>query len=424
MASRPLRRRSATAAGVYGAAFFGVLGTVVATRELHDKEKYAQLAIVIAATGFFQTLFDLTFEEALVKFGFRYSAQERFGRLRRMFRIALGLKLAGGLVAALALLALAPFAGGIWGGGSLVLPMALGAFVPLVQAPEGVAASALILRSRYDIRSMFSLLSMVLRFSGIAVGAHFGVWQAVLGILVAQVIATAAVSVAGRLALRRFPSVPEELLADDRREIRSFAIQSSIATGVVSVRALISPLLLGMVSSLDNVANFRNAQAPQGAFASLSAPARIVLLAEQTKDWEQGGRESVFRGVRRYTLGALALALVIVPPLWLATHWLLVHVYGAQYGPAATAARLILLAAALQLVVGWTKSFPVTIGQPRLRVVAHGIESAALVPLVLVLGAKWGATGAAGAVLASTGVFVCVWVVLYARILRAARAAL
>jgi O-antigen/teichoic acid export membrane protein len=227
------------------------------------------------------------------------------------------------------------------------------------------------------------------------------------------------VSVAGRLALRRFPLVPEEPLAEDRDEIRSFAIQSSIATGVVSVRALISPLLLGIVSTPDNVAWFRNAQAPQGAFASLSAPARMVLLAEQTKDWEQGGRETIFRGVRRYTLGALALALVIVPPLWLAMHWLMVHVYGKAYAPATDAARLILLAAALQLVVGWTKSFPVTIGQPRLRVVAHGIESVALVPLVLVLGARWGATGAAGAVLASTGVFVAVWVVLFARVKRA-----
>ena len=42
-----------------------------------------------------------------------------------------------------------------------------------------------------------------------------------------------------------------------------------------------------------------------------------------------------------------------------------------------------------------------------------------LIPLVLVLGAEWGATGAGGAVLASTAVFCLVWVVLLARIKRA-----
>jgi O-antigen/teichoic acid export membrane protein len=144
----------------------------------------------------------------------------------------------------------------------------------------------------------------------------------------------------------------------------------------------------------------------------------MVLLAEQTREWERGRREVVFRSVRRYTLAALGLSVLVVPPLWLAMEWLLVHVYGDKYRAAAPAARLILLAAAMQLVVGWTKSFPVTIGRPGLRTFAHGIESATLVPLVLVFGAAWGATGAAGAVLAASAVFVAVWTVLYARIKR------
>jgi O-antigen/teichoic acid export membrane protein len=236
--------------------------------------------------------------------------------------------------------------------------------------------------------------------------------------LVAQVIATAAVWTAGRRALARFPGDDHEALAEERVDIKAFAVQSSIATGVVSVRALVAPLLLGLVSPTTQVANFRNAQAPQTGFASLSAPARMVLLAEQTREWERGRREVVFRSVRRYTLAALGLSVLVVPPLWFAMEWLLVHVYGDKYRAAAPAARLILLAAAMQLVVGWTKSFPVTIGRPGLRTFAHGIESATLVPLVLVFGAAWGATGAAGAVLAASAVFVAVWTVLYARIKR------
>jgi O-antigen/teichoic acid export membrane protein len=122
--------------------------------------------------------------------------------------------------------------------------------------------------------------------------------------------------------------------------------------------------------------------------------------------------------VRLYSLGAFGLMLVAVPPLWFSMHWLLVHLVKPSYAPAADAARLILLAAALQFVVGWAKSFPVTIGKPQLRVLAHGLESLALIPLVLLFGDLWGATGAAGAVLASTAVFACVWAVLYTRIRR------
>jgi hypothetical protein len=47
--------------------------------------------------GFFQTLLDLTVEESLTKFGFRYVAGEDWGRLRRLFRQALLLKLRGRL---------------------------------------------------------------------------------------------------------------------------------------------------------------------------------------------------------------------------------------------------------------------------------------------------------------------------------------
>jgi O-antigen/teichoic acid export membrane protein len=70
----------------------------------------------------------------------------------------------------------------------------------------------------------------------------------------------------------------------------------------------------------------------------------------------------------------------------------------------------------VQLVYGWTKSLPVSIGRPNLRILAHGVETAVLVPALILLGAEWGATGAAGAVLASTLVFAAVWTILLVRL--------
>ena len=38
----------------------------------------------------------------------------------------------------------------------------------------------------------------------------------------------------------------------------------------------------------------------------MSAPARLILLTEQTRDWERGTRDAVFAGIRRYMLGMAA----------------------------------------------------------------------------------------------------------------------
>jgi O-antigen/teichoic acid export membrane protein len=417
MRSRLFWRRSAAAAGIYASVVLGFFGTVIAAHAF-TTHVLGLYAIVIAAAGFFQTLLDLTIEEALVKYGFRFQEREDWGRLRRLFGRALQVKLAGGVLAGVCLLALAPAAHVLFGDDRLLKPMLVAAALPLVQAPENVGGVALILRGRYDIRAYFLFLSMALRLGAIAIGTRYGLTQTIAAIVVAQVLATAAVLAAGWAAFRRNPRVASIPIGDERPELTRFVLQSSVATGVVALRSTLSPLLLGVVSSPNQVGYFRVAQAPQQGFAALSAPARLVLLTEQTRAWERGTRAAVFAGVRRYSLGAAAGVLVAVPLLlWLAPD--LVRLFFTSKNLGATdALRLIVIAGALQFVFGWTKSFPVSIGRPQLRIWAHGIETLVLIPLVVVLGAAWGATGAAGAVLASTVAFIAVWTVLFLRIRR------
>jgi len=416
MRSRVIWRRSATAIGAYVAAILGFLTTVVATRELGLGD-YARFAAVIAASGFFQQLLDLTIEESLVKYGFRYTESSRWGRLRRVFELALAFKLLGGILAGLLLVALAPFAGRIWGAGGVLVPMLIASTIALAQAPEGVAAGAIILRGRYDVRGAFLAVSMGLRLAGLAIGCRHGVTGAVIGMAVAQVVATAAICTAGIAAFRRFPNVPAEPLAEDRQGLRRFVISSTLASSLDSARATLGTSLLPIVAPIVQAGYFRNAQAPATGFAALSGPVRLVMLTEQTRDFEAGRHERVFGMLRRYILGTSALMVVAVPLLW----WLMPFLIGLAYGHAfrvhaTSAARLVLVVAALRLVWGWTKSFPVSIGRPGLRVVVQSIEIAVFVPLLLVFAARWGATGAAGAMLVSTAVFCAVWSVLLVRL--------
>jgi O-antigen/teichoic acid export membrane protein len=415
MAQSVVRRRVVAAAGTYASVAFGFLGTVIAAH-VFSTTGLGLYAIVISSTAFFQTLLDLTIEEALIKYGFRYVAREDWGRLRRLFRRTFVFKAIGAVLAGLALVALALFSRQIFHHGGLEGALLVAALLPLVQSPEGIAGAPLYLRGRYDLRGGFLALSMGLRLTAIGLGAPHGLVWTVAAIVAAQVAATAAIAVAGALAFRRFPRAESRPLAEDAREILRFIAQSSGATGIVSLRTTLSQMLIGIVSTIPQAAYFRAAQAPQQGFNALSAPIRMVLLTEQTRDWERGDRARVFAGVRKYMLLAVAGTIVLLPILLAFMGPIVRLLFSPKNAGAVNAARIIVVAGAVQFAVGWSKSFAVTIGRPQLRIWTHGLETIVLLPLVAVLGWKWGAAGAAVGVLASSVVFAVAWLVLFERI--------
>lgn len=410
MRLRTFRRRVVAAIGVYGAALLGMVATIVALREL-SKPDFARFALVFSITGLLQTFLDLTIEEVVIKYGNRFVARKDWGRFRRLLEVGFGIKLAGGAVGTLAVVGAALIASSIWNPTGLRTPLLIASLVPLVQAPEGMASAVLLIRNRYDIRAVFLFVSMALRFAAIAAAAPFGVDMIFVAIVLAQVAATLAVSSVAIVALRRWPWGASAALAEERRGIMMFALQSSVASGLSSLRSLLPTVLVGAVSPTVAVSEFRAAQAPQTAFASLSAPARLVLLAEQTRDVEQGRAWRAYALLRRYIGATAILAAVAVPPVWIWAPSLVRLVYHARYLGAVPAIRLMLLAAAIQLVFGWSKSFPVSIGRPGLRTCGQLVELCVLIPAVVVLGWRYGAAGAAGGVLAGSAALAAYWVV-------------
>jgi O-antigen/teichoic acid export membrane protein len=414
MTSRALRRRSATAGGVYAATLLGFGSTVAATHLLGSN--YGAFATVFALVSFFQMLLDLTVDEALIKYGFRFQTTEDWGRLRRLFEVALGFKLIGGVLALIAIAALAPFSHALWHE-SLAVPLIVGAFVPLAQATETIAGVALILDDRYHVRAWFYTVSMGARLAGIAIGSLHGVTGAMVGLLIGQVVASAAISVTGWRAIRGFPFHERTQLGEFRRELRRFVMSSTAATSLTSGRGMLGTWVIGALTTTTQAGYFRNAQAPLTAFAAISSPARLMLLAEQTADYERGNRARVRALLRRYVALTTLTMLVAVPVGWVLMPWAMGAVYGHAYRVHATeAGRVILLVGALQFIFGFSKTLPVSIGRPNLRVLSHGIEVAIFIPLLVVFGHLWQATGAAIAMLVSTAAFSAVWLVLLVRL--------
>jgi len=288
--------------------------------------------------------------------------------------------------------------------------MLIASLIPLIQQPEGMAGAVLLLRNRYDLRGIFLFWSMVLRLAAIALTAHDGLLWLFAAIVLAQAISTLSVGSVGWVGYRRYPRTAPVPLGDDAPAIRNFAVQSSVASGLASLRTSLPTVLVGTVTTLDQVADFRAAQAPQTAFQSLSAPARLVLLAEQTRDIEHGRLEKAQQLLRRYIVATTAIVVVVAPIVWIFMPTLVRIFYKEQYVPATDAFRVMLLVACVQLVFGWSKTYPVSIGRPGLRTAGQVLEIAVLVPGVLVLGAAYGATGAAGGVLAGAVALGLFWV--------------
>jgi len=414
MRSRVIRRRAATAFGIYGAALVGFLATIVAARELSVPD-FARFAVVFATTSLLQLFVDLTIDEVVVKYGNRYAAREDWGRFRRLFEIGLAVKMAGGAAGSLAIVVAAFLAPYIWKTHGLRDALLIASLIPLIQQPEGMAGAVLLVRNRYDLRGVLLFWSMLLRLAAIAIGARHGLLWLFTAIVVAQAVSSVTVCAVAYVAYRRYPRAERRPLAEDAREIRAFAIQSTIASGLTSLRTSLPTVLVGVVATSPQVGYFRAAQAPSTAFASLSAPARLVLLAEQTRDVEHGRSDRAYALLRRYIAGTAVLGLVITPILWIAMPTLIRWVYKARYVPAANAFRVMLLAAVVQLVFAWTKSFPVSIGRAGLRTVGQLCEIAVLVPAVLVLANLYGAAGAAGGVLAGALALAAFWSVALLR---------
>ena len=271
MRSRVLRRRSATAR-VYSRRLSASLTTIVATRGLGVSD-YAKFAAILAATGFFQVLLDLTVEDALVKYGFRYVETEQWGRLRRMFESALLFKIAGGVLAGIAIVAAGAVRAARSGASAACSTDAdRGSLLPVVQAPENVGAARSSCAAATTCAAVFGRLDRLCASSASGIGMSFGLDGAVVGLILAQVFMTAAISIVGFGAFRRFPQVRSETLGSDRRDVRQFVIASTIGSSLTSARATLGTALLPAWSRVDQAAYFRNAQAPATGLATSARP--------------------------------------------------------------------------------------------------------------------------------------------------------
>ena len=148
--------------------------------------------------------------------------------------------------------------------------MVAAAALPLLAAPENVSASALLLRGRYDLAAGSSPVTMGIRSSRSSSARRSASrrrsrrWRSA---------SWSRRWSPGRQGARAPPLPARRADADrsDRREIVSFVVQSSIATGRHLAARGLTPVLLGVVAGTTQVGYYRVALAPQSGFSAASA---------------------------------------------------------------------------------------------------------------------------------------------------------
>ena len=254
MAPSVLWRRSATAVGLYLSVALGILGTIVAAPAARPRGRSAASRPLWRSSDSRRPSSTSPSRSPSTKFGFRYIAAEEWGSCAASSAARSQLKLVGGALATLLLLAFAPFADTVFGADGLTGPMLAAAVLAARRSRPRTCAPA-----RSCCGAATTSAAAALRDDGaplvaIPVGAQFGVSQALVAI-----VAGAARRDRGRGhgGLARVPPLPDgpstRRSASERREIVSFVAQSSIATGVLSLRAALAPLLLGVVAGTTQV---------------------------------------------------------------------------------------------------------------------------------------------------------------------------
>ncbi len=225
-----------------------------------------RFSIVVGAVDFLALLVWLTSDDALVKYGFRYSAAGDWGRFHRLVRLAFTCEVVASLAASALIAAIAPFTGSIFrhGGAGLTTPMLIAALLPPLQAFESMA------RPRPDPpRPLRPAGDLAHALDGPAPGGDRD--RRPLG------------RDRGRARRRLRPGADDDLDPRARPQAASgssppptgcrwpttaqpiirFVAQSAAYTGLISLRTWIAPLTLGIVRNTTAVGLFRGAQAPR-----------------------------------------------------------------------------------------------------------------------------------------------------------------
>ena len=398
----------------------GFASTVIAARAL-GPVNYGTVVLAIATVVAIATLLDFSLEEATIHFGAAAIERDDAGAVLGLIRTSLRFDLAVGVAVsgaiALGAVALADVTGG---GQPAVVLIRLAALESLVATTNGTTGAVLLLSGRPELRAVTLSATGFLRLGAVAIAAVGGATPT--GVLWAYVISSA-VGAAGQALLARhrarrlWGGVSGPRVAPvSTRTLAAFGAHSSVTTTLIAVRDGLVSIVLGRQVGARAVGVFNVASLPVTLSAVATAPLRLTSYPEQARLAARGDRDTLWRGIRLYTVIGLGVGALGIVVGWFALPWLIPILFSDRFDAAVGPARILLIAGAVGLTVAWAKALPAALGRPSVRTWVVGAELVVTAVLVVVL-AHRGATGAAIAVTVGTVAAALLWLVVAHRLL-------
>jgi O-antigen/teichoic acid export membrane protein len=414
------RRTGTSTVAMLGATVATLVTTIVVARGLGPKE-YGVLLLAVAITTLVAMLSDLTFDEAVVKLGYRELSEGRTDRLRSLVSTVAAIDVAIGVCIFLLILATAAPLAALAGGSVAPELVRLAALAGLAATLDGTTTGVLLIAGRPDLRAWAMAFTSCIRLAAVIIALTLGGAEAVL----IAYAAAAAIGAAGQAWVawrvawrhwRRAPSAPRQ--GGWVRELLRFGIHTSVTTTVIGANRWLVPIVLGSFAGPSAVGIFGVAFIPVLAAAGATAPLRLNLYPEQVKLATESRFSQLERSIAWYTRIALGLGVPTCVVAWFAAPWLIPLLFSAGFDEALWPTRIMLVAALAQLAYGWAKSFPAAIGRPELRTRVSIIELLGTLLLLAVLSGE-GALGAAAAVAIVSVALLIVWLGVAKRVLAA-----
>ncbi len=406
--------------GVWMAGALSIIATAVAARALGPTD-YGSVFLAMSIVASIAIFLDFTFEEAAVFHGNRAVAAGDHAGLRSLLWLTLRIDVAIGLIVTATIVALADPIADVASGGSLDPDLVrIVALSVLVTTADSTAYAALALVRRPDLRARAFAATSAFRLIGVCIAVALGGVEAVA---VSYVVGGALGSlVLGRLAWRHaWRSWDSGTALSERpvraRELIRFGFHTSATTSVRAITGTLVPVLLARAAGPAAVGIFRVGMLPILVSQSLSSPIRLAIFPEQARLVATGQGRELRKAARGYTQIAVGLGLFGSVAAWFLLPWLIPLIYSSDYEAAVTPARIMLVAAVIQIALGWRKSMLAAIGRPEINTRLAILNVVVVVPLMVVLGDR-GAEGAAIAVTAGVVATGLAWLIIAPRVLR------
>ncbi|NYG54700.1 O-antigen/teichoic acid export membrane protein [Nocardioides perillae] len=297
-------------------------------------------------------------------------------------------------------------------------------WVEIALCSAALAAIVLWLTSAHSSRAILTLLATAIipisaivqaLLSGLLSDARLSVWNAVRLVpaatyamasllllsleefsivtgLVALTVGNAAALVAVLVVVgQRGPLVPDD--ATPVGEMKSYGRRSLMSSLPAMLRGRTDQLVLAAVAAPSVLGVYAVA-------ASVAAVADVVSVTVGQLAFPRFVEDARLRTkARRLATTAIALTLIAIIPVAAGGDWLIRHVYGPAYVPAADPLSILLVAAAVKVGIAFLSAESQALDKLRLLGLAHSSTLIATGMLVATLVPVWGMTGAASAVL-------------------------